>query len=71
MDEATGTEEQARTYRVLPHPTFKPWMLAVARRYSDITNAVADMGTGVVVKDDGEIAAFHERHLPYLERVSR
>lgn len=30
--------------------------------------AVADMGDGAVVDEGGRLVAFHERHLPVLER---
>lgn len=58
----------ADTYRLMPGPIFVPIRLALARRYRRIEDAVADMGTGVVVRD-GEIVAFHEKHLPMMERL--
>lgn len=41
--------------------------LARARSYSRLEDAVADMESGVVFDDAGEIVAFHERHLRWLE----
>lgn len=42
-------------------------LLARARSYSRLEDAVADMGAGVVFDDAGEIVAFHERHARWLE----
>lgn len=46
-------------------------LLARARSYSRLEDAVADMGEGVVFDDAGEIVAFHERHLPLLQLRAR
>ena len=47
-------------------------LLARARSYSRLEDAVADMDAGVVFDDAGEIVAFHERHARWLEyRVQR
>lgn len=57
----------ARKYRVVRSVDFRPAEFALARRYADIAHAVHAMGEGLVVADDGEIAAFHERHLRIVE----
>jgi hypothetical protein len=61
----------SKLYRVVAGPLFGPANLALARRYGEIENAVADMGQGVVVSDDGaRVVAFHERHLDAVERLA-
>lgn len=67
---ATPMAETAisETYRIVRSVYFSPAHLALTRRYSDLTNALADMGDGIVVSGDGtHIAAFHERHLACIE----
>lgn len=62
----------SETYRVVPSTTPLPSALATARRYTRVEDAVGDMGEGVVVGVDGpnlRLVAFHERHLPYVERT--
>lgn len=57
----------APTFRITQSPVPLPSTYYLARRYSTLAAAVADMGQGVVWKDD-EIVAFHERHALLLER---
>ncbi len=57
-------------YRVAAGPMISPARLALAPRFADIEQAVASMGTGVVFDHTGGIAAFHERHLPLLDRLA-
>lgn len=54
-------------YRIVPSLWFRPATLALAPRRERIEDAVADMGTGVVIAEDGHIAAFHESHLRTIE----
>jgi hypothetical protein len=42
--------------------------LAHAAPYDRLVAATQDMGGGVVFDDKGEIVAFHERHLTWIER---
>jgi hypothetical protein len=50
---------------------FTPSTLARARRYDDVTAAVTAMGEGVVVTSDASrVVAFHESHLPMMERLA-
>ena len=42
-------------------------LLAKARPYERIEEATADMGEGVVFDSSGEVVAFHERHLRWVE----
>lgn len=55
-------------YRIVTTPTYRPVDLALAKRYQQIEHAVADMGEGVVVGPDGQIAAFHEKHFEIIKR---
>lgn len=57
-------------YRLIPAPLVTPALLARAPRRSTIESAVADMGTGVVIAEDGHLAAFHERHLDMVTRLA-
>lgn len=57
-------------YRVLPGPLFTPARLALARRFSRIEDAVRAMGEGIVVDNTARLVAFHERHLPMVERLA-
>lgn len=50
------------TYRIVRSPYYRPSELALARPYTEIADAVADMGHGVVIAEDGHIAAFHADH---------
>lgn len=59
------------TYRVLPGPTATRAQRALARRYSDLDEALANMGRGIVIADDDRLVAFHERHLGWIERGGR
>lgn len=62
----------SETYCIVPGPFFAPVTLALAPTRSAVENAVADMGEGMVVTADGSrIVAFHERHLPTLERLAQ
>ncbi|WP_292605945.1 hypothetical protein [Nocardioides sp. REDSEA-S30_B4] len=73
---ATGTDPRSpekdtrgfNFYRVVSHPFANQAQIARARRFADVELAVAAMGDGSVVRDRGELVAFHERHLPALER---
>jgi hypothetical protein len=57
-------------FAIVPGPFFTAPRLALAPRRSTIEGALDDMGTGVVVAlSDGHIAAFHETHLPVIERL--
>lgn len=42
-------------------------LLAKARPYERLEDATADMGEGVVFDSSGEVVAFHERHLRWVE----
>ncbi|MDL5351161.1 hypothetical protein [Microbacterium sp. zg-YB36] len=55
-------------YRVLAHPDVSPARIALAPRRQELADAYSDMGEGVVINDAGSIVAFHQRHLPILER---
>lgn len=57
-------------YRILPNPAYSAPMFALAKRYSTLEGAFADMGTGIVVDDDQRMVAFHERHLDMLTRMA-
>ena len=58
------------SYRIVRSLLYTPAQLALAPRYERLEDAVADMGDGVVLASDGHIAAFHERHLRFVERAS-
>lgn len=59
------------TFRVVASPLYKPSHLALARRYDRLHDAIAAMGEGAVVSDDGtNIVAFHQRHLRLMERLA-
>lgn len=57
-------------YRVVPSTTYRPAQFALARRYERVEDAVAAMGEGVVLADDGRLVAFHERHLPFVTHTA-
>lgn len=59
------------TYTITHHTDPKPSERASARRYSTLAGAFEDMGEGVVWREDGTIAAFHEKHLSMIERLPR
>lgn len=58
-------------YRVVIGPYYRPSELARARRWEHLGDALRVMGEGMVLNDDGEVAAFHERHLETLTRMER
>lgn len=57
-------------YHVVPSPLASPARITRARRYDNIESAVAVMGTGIVLADKTRLAAFHESHLPLIERLT-
>lgn len=57
-------------YRLLPGPLYSPAHFARAPRRTAVEDAVADMGTGIVVDDAGRLVAFHESHLTTVERLA-
>lgn len=57
-------------YRIVQSPYYKPAQFALARRYTDLTNAFIDMGEGVLLGDDERIIAFHEKHLRFVEALA-
>lgn len=63
---------RTETYRVVPSTTPRPSALTTTKRHSRVEGALAVMGDGVVVGVEGanlRPVAFHERHLPYVERT--
>ena len=67
---ASASAERPSRYRIVRSPYASATQVALARPYSRIEDAVADMGDGLVLADDGHIAAFHERHLRVLKARS-
>lgn len=57
-------------YRVAAGPLYSPARLARARRYDRLEDALAVMGTGVVVADRTRLVAFHETHLDTVTRLA-
>lgn len=57
-------------FHIVAGPMYSPVQLALAPRYSTVESAIADMGLGMVVASDGRLVAFHERHLPMVERMA-
>ena len=57
-------------YRVAPGPLTIPSRLALSKSHATIEGALAVMGEGVVIDPAGDVAAFHERHLPLMERLA-
>lgn len=57
-------------YYLAPHPSITPARITLARTkgYSTFDGAFADMGTGVVFTESGDLAAYHERHAYLVER---
>lgn len=55
------------TYRIVRSTSYRPADLALARPYADLADAVADMGEGIVLAEDGHVTAFHEKHLRFIE----
>ena len=55
-------------YVVVAHPDARPAARALARRHERVEDAVAAMGTGVVLDETGRLVAFHELHLALIER---
>jgi hypothetical protein len=66
----TGDDEGVTMYSIVPGPFYSPSALALAPRRSELADAVADMGTGMVLADDGRLVAFHESHLDTLTRLN-
>lgn len=58
-------------FRVVAGPFYGAEQFALARQHDDVTTAVAAMGEGMVLADDGRLVAFHERHLSTLQRLAR
>lgn len=56
------------TYRVATSTEPKPAHFAMARRHADLSDALANMGTGVVLDDDRRLVAFHESQLDLIVR---
>lgn len=56
----------AEVFRIVRSPNYRPSHLALARTYSRLEDAVADMGEGIVVGIDGRVVAFHEKHLRWI-----
>ena len=56
-------------FRILDHPTPSGADLALASTRESVEGAVVEMGTGVVIDAAGEIVAFHEGHLAWIERT--
>ena len=67
---AASDQEGFDSFRVVAHPLPSAAQVAVAPYYSDVETAVAAMEDGAVVHRSGRLVAFHERHLPVLERRS-
>lgn len=65
---AASDQDGFGSFRVVAHPLPSAAQVAVSRRYADVETAVAAMGEGAVVRSSGHLVAFHERHLPVLER---
>lgn len=60
-------EVEARgVFRIARNPDVPAPELALARRYSRLEDACADMGDGLVFRDDGSIVIFHVRHFRLL-----
>ena len=55
-------------YTIVRHPWPTPAQAAMAPARRTLEAAVADMGDGAVLDEAGRLVAFHERHLPILER---
>lgn len=49
-------------YRVIPSTMAAPSTIALARTYQVVEDAVADMGTGIVIDTHASLVAFHESH---------
>lgn len=58
-------------YRIVRNVNFKPAQFALAQKYSELSDAFADMNDGIVLDDNGEIVAFHERHLRFVQRAAK
>lgn len=55
-------------YRIIPNLDTTPARIALAPTRTQLADAYADMGEGIVIDNTGRIVAFHQRHLPALER---
>lgn len=62
-----------RRFYIAPHPDADSARILLARQrpYSRLEDAFADMESGVVFDDSGEIVAFHQRHQRLLELRAR
>lgn len=59
-------EQQSMKYRIVPGVFARP-LDAVAPRRAELVDAVADMGSGIVIDSTGAVVAFHESHLRFIE----
>lgn len=62
----TAAAETTEKYRIARSTSYLPSHLALAKPYTRLEDALADMGDGLVIAADGHIAAFHERHEPFV-----
>lgn len=58
------------TFGVVPGPMYRPSQLALAKAHPTVEDAVAVMGDGMVLGGSARLVAFHERHLPMIERLA-
>ena len=54
------------TYRIVPGVFSRPAQDMIAPQRADLSDAVADMGHGLVIDDSGRVVAFHESQLPFI-----
>ena len=54
-------------FKIIHSVYAKPAQIAVARSYSQLADAFADMGDGIVIESATDrMVAFHERHLAFI-----
>lgn len=59
----------ASHYRIIRNINASAATIALAPRRTEVADAFADMGEGIVISGDtGRIVAFHERHLAEIRR---
>lgn len=56
-------------YRIVASTHYTPAALALAPRHARFEDAVRGMGEGIVLAEGGRIAAFHEKHLRFVEHA--
>lgn len=56
-------------YHIVSSVYSSPADHALARRYTRLTDAFADMGEGLVYDSAGALVVFHEKHLKFVEAV--